>query len=870
MSATTSELKQTLLEKRKLVREKHEEGLDGLTICGDLSQIVDDLIIELFEENKNGFKGSLVAIGGYGRGLLNPFSDVDLLFLLPASLGGAVKVPDALNVMLTKLWDIGLKVGHSTRTIADTVTMGLADLTARTAMMESRLLAGDEELFKEFLNKYSRKVAHNRPNVYILEKIDEMKRRHMAFGMVTCLTEPNLKESRGGLRDLHTAMWAIRSKTDVATVEELAGRGMMDPSDVAPVNRAHSFLMRLRNCLHWKVNKPEDNLIQSLQPDIGRSEGYVGSDNEVAAQLMYQYYEAAEIIDRFSQETTEFALNYKNRRRFWRTININIDNDGLFTDGVKLHAKSFPPHVFEEKPTLLFRIARRLSDESLKPAPNLRRGLNKLCRNAPDEWFEGKEAGRCLLAILRLKESAKALSVFHDTGILTRFIPAFADITWLSQFDMFHRYSTDEHTIHTIRKLEGIAHNAPVCLLMRDIFRTQPDLEIVKLGLLMHDLGKRAEDHHAEEDDLDRTSAILTRLGLEKLIEPIHFLVKNHLLMSVTAQRHNFTIPETLKHFCAKVGGKANLRRLYLLTYADIAGVGPKVWNDWKDKILSDLFASAEKYFIEGDALFLSEEEQLKALVKEVTRSARPVIEESVAFDFLSNAPEQYLRNSRPDTVAADIHLIKELKKERLALRYTLNPGDATGKITLAASERLGFFSIIAGALAAKNISVVEAQINTFKGRVALDKIIVEGPNLSMFSDKSTLSRFNKELGDLLDGKKNVREMVQRRLRYTQSELQSETPTQEPQAMILNHLSDEYTVVEIWAQDRVGLLYDITRTLADLKLDIKSAKISAEGRMAIDVFYVATESGGKVEDHEHEKEVVDSILVAINSPMGVD
>lgn len=859
----TAALKHGLDAKRTKIRDTHEKGASGLDVCAALSAVVDEAIIQLFEQEKGKFSGALVALGGYGRGLLNPCSDVDLLFLLGESSGGGASLPTG---MLAKLWDLGLKVGHSARTIEDTIAIGLSDLTAKTAMMESRYLAGSKELYAEFWKKYTRRVIRHKPNLFIESKLGEIRKRRMAHGGVVHLTEPNIKESPGGLRDLHSALWLVRSKLDVKNLDDFASYGIISRGEVREIEKAHSTILRIRNSLHWRVEKLSDRLIQSLQPDIARAEGYKGSDNVVAAELMRNYYNSAETIYRFSQEAIAFASGYR-RKRVWRII--NIDNDGLFTDGAMLHARSFPPNRLERRPALLFRVARRIAEENLTPAPNLWRGLRKLAEDAPEEWFRREQAGRLLLTILKLRNSARAVSVFRETGLLTRFIPEFADITRLSQFDMFHRYSADEHTINTLRKLEGIPEEPNVCWRLRELFRTQPDIEIVKLALLLHDLGKRAEDRHVVEGDAHSSDA-LERLGLDELKKPIGFLVKNHILMSRTAQHRDFSIPTTLRHFCNEVGSRDNLRRLYLLTYSDIAAVGPDIWNDWKDNLLLDLYERADKYLIEGEALFSSPDEQMDSLLRQIVKSSHHQVSEEEARDFLQRAPDQYIRNADLDTVVEDIKLVDDLKRRALALSFRPNPGDETGRITLAAAESLGFFSIIAGALAAKNVSIVEAQIHTFEGRVALDTVTISG-NLSLFLDPVSLDNFTRELKDLLDKKKDLKDMVARRARYIRVEQPPEAPVLEPRVVILNHLSKKSTVVEVWAPDRVGLLYDITRTLAREGFDINSAKIGTEGRMAINVFYLTTEDGGKLKDGGAlEKELSEALLSAIRSPMGVD
>lgn len=863
---TDNEIKPAAVLKKRIetlraeVRKRHDTGLSGLEACRDLCSIVDDVVAELFKTHGAEFDGALVGLGGYGRGLLNPYSDVDLLFLLRDN----GKRQDGADAMLANLWDLGLKIGHSAGTIADTVAMGLADITNRTAMVEGRFLVGDRNLYDEFRKKYARDVIHNKPNDFIRAKLEEMEKRRKNFGAVTRLTEPNVKESRGGLRDYHVAMWVIRAKLEAMELTEMAARGLMDPADVGPVTEAHSTLLRIRNSLHWRAGKQSDTLTQSVQPDIARNEGFTeASDNNAAAGLMRRYYWAAKTIDRFTAEMIQTAIDYKKKRFWWGAP--KIDGDGLYASEERLYANAFPPPVYEEEPSILLAMAKRIAEEGLTPSPHLFRGLVKTAGSAPESWFTGKHGGELIISILKLRHSARAISVFHETGILRRIIPEFADIEDLAQFDMFHRYATDEHIINTIRKMESVP-DAPVCQQLREIYRTRSAPEVIKLALLLHDLGKRAEDHHAVEEDT-RTRVILHRLELDHLGDQVAFLVQNHLLMSQTAQRRDLSVPATIRHFCDIVKDKVSLRRLYVLTYADIAGVGPDVWNDWKDRLLLELYERALEYILEGGAGGGSSEERLEAMVTATVKVMGGKLHEPAVREFYARAPERYVRNVEPETAAEDIKLVERLAISRLALRFSINPGDLTGAITIAGPERIGFFATISGAFAAKNISIVEAQIHTLEGHIALDTLTVSG-NLSIFSDKQSLERFESELADLLDGKKDITEMVARRTRYIKIERAQQSSMQEPQVLVLDHLSETNSVIEIWAQDRIGLLYDITRTLARLKLDITSAKISTEGPTAINVFYVTTEDGGKITGDAAHKNLRESLIRAIVSPMG--
>ncbi len=828
-------------------------------MCQKLSAIVDGAIVDLFDHEREDYDGALVTIGGYGRGLLNPHSDVDLLFLLSDSFFGKAGSPP--EMLLTRLWDLGMKVGHSSRTITDAVNMGRSDLISKTSMMESRLLAGSKDLYDAFRKKYAREVTRHKPDIFIQSKIREKHSRHMAYGKVLHLTEPNVKESKGGLRDFQSAMWMIMSKIDVDTVADLAAMGIINAETAGPVTEAYSYLLRLRNSLHWAANGPTDTLTHGLQKTIAKGENIDGTGNDAAAELMRRYYNAAQVIDRFSGEVSSYAETYKKRRWIRR---LRIDKDGLYTDGARLFGKSFPPDKYENEPALLYRIAQRLSGEQLTASPNLSKGLSTICEHAPAGWFRGKVAGELLMDILRLSHSAIVLREFHKSGLLEKIIPEISNITNLSQFDMFHRYTVDEHTITTIENIEGITVDAPVCAELRNICRAQADLELVKLGLLLHDMGKRAEDRHLDIGD-EHVEPILTRLGLASLIPKVSFLVSKHVLMSETAQRLNIAMLETIRDFCEKVGNIRQLMHLYILTYGDISAVGPGVWTGWKDNLLFDLYESAEKFFIEGESLFLSDTQQLEALVQEtVTRSGIPGNENRIR-EFMSKAPDQYIRTIDPDFVIVHMDLLERSKEKRIALSFTLNPGDETGVFNLASSGKIGFFSTICGALTARNVNIVEAYINTFSDSLAIDTLVVQGPNLGLYNDHAYLAQFETLLCDLLDGTQDVLELLGNRMRYMQNEKRKVNPDQEPQVLIMNHLSHSSSVLEIWAPDRTGLLYDITHTIARQGLDILSAKISTEGRTAINVFYVTDESGKKIEDEAMQANISDNILSVIRS-----
>lgn len=852
-----SPLKAELEAAREAIRRRHDAGQGGMETARELCLAVDGIIHKLYETESGGFTGALVALGGYGRGALNPHSDVDLLFLMrePAR----VKENHPPQNMLGLLWDLGLKVGHASRTIKDAMAIGKTDNESRTAMMESRFLAGSEELYGEFHNRYRWEIIRRKADAFVQSKMDEMNKRRAQYGGVVRLTEPNIKNSPGGLRDMQAAIWMIRARENVETAEDLEALGLVGAGEAAPVIEAYSFLMRLRNALHFMCEAPFDKLAHELQPRIAEAERIEGSQNIRSAELMRRYYRAGQVIRRFADEISSLAAGYGGFGKKLSFIVPRADKHGLFSEGGRLRAKSFPPQTLCGPPDVLLGVCRRLAAENLTPSRKVFLGLEWIRSAAPPEWFTGPAAGALLMEILSLERGERPLRQLLRTGILETMIPEFSAVTDLAQFDRYHRYSVDEHIMQAIGRLEAIPEAPGICPELRALYRHSKNLPLIKLALLFHDLGKRAEDHHAVEDCLFVRPA-LERLGLGHLGDEVYFLVRNHLVMSETGQRRDFQDPETLKRFCQTAGNRENLKSLYLLTHADIAAVGPDIWSEWKDTLLLNLYNMAEKYMIEGDAVFLSGPEQVAALAKKSAEIAGLPPEETLAF--LAAAPEKYVLTSTPESIADHMALARRTGEGALALSFGANPGDMTGEFTVAFPERMGMLSIISGAFAAKDINIVEMIVHTFSNGLALDTVVVRGA-LAAFSDPRVAANFEKELNGLMTGARNVEEMISRRTRYIRPSAPAMGGT-EPRVSILNNLSENNTVIEIMAPDRLGLLHGITSAMAAMGINIQSAKIATEGNMAVNVFYVTLAGGGKLAGEEAERAAAEGLLKALS------
>ncbi|MDH4185007.1 MAG: hypothetical protein OEV92_12340, partial [Nitrospinota bacterium] len=537
-----------------------------------------------------------------------------------------------------------------------------------------------------------------------------------------------------------------------------------------------------------------------------------------------------------------------------------VDKLTLFADRGRLRAKVFPPPDMEDMgPAFLLTLLRRVATEDLYPSRKVFRGLVWIGDNAPAAWFSGPQAGEFLMSVLKHERSERALRVLLRAGILEKMIPEFAAITDLCQFDRYHRYSVDEHTLKTVGGLEDIPEAPGISQELRSLYRQSDNLPVIKLALLLHDVAKRAEDHHAE-DDCGFVGPILGRLGLERLHDRVYFLVKNHLAMSRTAQRLNINDAATLKMFCDTVENRENLKMLYLLTHSDITAVGPEIWSEWKDRLLLSLYELAVKFMIEGEAVFVSGPEQEAALAKRTAEQSGRFSAEEV-LEFLKRAPDKYVQTATPEAITSHMTLAGRASGGAVAMEFRTNPGDMTGEFTIAFAERAGALSIISGAFAAKDIDIVEMIAHTFSHGIALDTIIARGA-IAPYSDREVAANFERELNGIMNGTRNVAEMIKRRTRYLKDDSAAVAHI-EPRVSLLNNLSENNTVVEIMAPDRLGLLHGVTSAMAGMGLNIESAKIVTRGKLAVNVFYVTKAGGGKVVGEEAERQVAQGLLSAL-------
>ncbi len=857
------EIKNIIEEGKRVIRERHKNGGSGFEIVKEYTDLVDDLIISMYQaviSESNVKQFTVVAIGGYGRGELNPFSDIDILFLYDKKVNQHIDF--AIHNIISILWDIGFKVGHSVRAISDCLAIARNDITARTAMMESRYLAGDREIFDSFFTSLKRDIMKRGVDDFIKLQLDETQRRYSLYGNTVCISEPNVKDGPGGLRDIHTAMWVSMSKFGINTLDGLERRGIIDNQERSHVSEALNFLFRVRNDMHFLSEKKDDILSHEIQETVAKNLAYTDGGLRGVARLMKDYYINGSYIYHFSNSLIDRCLKYKpgifKRIAYLKTKEIG---DGFVSIGNEIHVKDFNLEIFKKNPVLLIKVFLHCQEFNLILSNSIKKLINSSLPLIDDNFINLPESNEIFRKILKGKGLSRILRMMHDCGILKRFVKEFEYITFFSNCDLYHKFTVDEHTLRSLEHLEGLSISNGDEIELKKIYKGIDDSTALKIATLLHDIGKGDSTGHSERGT-EISISILKRWGMEGISGTVALLIREHLLMNQIALRRDMHDEKTIAEFCKRIGSIENLKMLYLLTYADLSGVGTDIWTNWKASLLWELYLRAYEYFSKSEEERVSDRSLIDKKKKEILALIDNESDRSAADKYFSSMPEKYILSTSPERILRHIRLAGELDGKKLVIKYFQNTEVGYTELMVCTVGKAGVFSKIAGTLTSKNINILGAQIYTRLDGIAIDTLQVSTVDGRLVLDEGMLQRFEQDLLNVLDGEKTVEELLsgRQRLNIPQERRGFRVPTK---VEIDNTLSDTHTIIEVMTVDRLGVLYDITRTLFDLRLDIYIAKISTEGKTVIDVFYVTDINGGKVLDKDNLEAIKNSLLKAL-------
>jgi [protein-PII] uridylyltransferase len=865
-------LKNAMAQGREEVRRRFDAGeASGEEVAEALSFLSDQIIRLIYDfatdhvypaaNPTEGERLCVAAVGGYGRGELAPFSDIDLLFVLPYK--ETARQEQVIEYILYLLWDLKLKVGQATRSIDECVRLARSDLTIRTAMLESRFLWGDRKLFNELRRRFYAEVAEDTGPEFVEEKLAERDTRHEKMGGSRYVLEPNIKEGKGGLRDLQTLYWIAKYLYKVDEVANVVDRGVLTKKEAHRFDRAHRFLWDVRCHLHFLTGRGEDRLTFDLQSEIAALLGYRdrAGARGVERFMKHYYLIAKEIGDLTRIFCAALEAEHQRKPRF-RLPSIGIFNksiDGFDVEGGWLTVAR--ARDLREDPVQILRLFHTAQTEELDIHPKALRAITRNL-NVLDDVRDDPDANRLFVEMLTSeKDPETTLRRLNEAGVFGRFVPDFGRVVAQMQHDMYHVYTVDEHTVFAIGILHGIENGtyADEMPISSEVVHKIKSRRALYVAVLLHDIAKgRGGDH--SELGADVALQLCPRFGLtEEETETVEWLVRHHLLFSNTAFRRDINDPQTITDFCDVVQSVERLRLLLVLTAADIRAVGPNVWNAWKAALLRDLYEAAEERLTGGhssggrDARI----EHAKAEMRDRLTDLPP---EAVEAHIARGYPSYWL-SFDADTHAwhARIAHEAESRAEPLTIKNRVDAFKAVTEITIYAHDHPGLFSRIAGAMAVSGAHIVDAKIFTTTDGMALDTFWVQDENGGAFDRSDKLARLYSRIEQTLAGRLRPRD-----------ELKKETglPSRmnvfnvAPRVLVDNDASRTHTVIEVNGRDRPGLLYDLTRALSALNLQIGSAHITTFGETAVDVFYVKDVFGLQI-THQSKLDQIRADLLAV-------
>jgi [protein-PII] uridylyltransferase len=868
-------IKSAFLDARTRVKSSVESGaLSGLAAARALSALQDATIQVIYDFATKHFyyaqnptdaeRIAVIATGGYGRGELAPGSDIDLLFVRPfkqTPWGESV-----IEFILYMLWDLGLKVGHATRSLGECVRLSKQDSTIRTAILEARYLWGDEKLYEELRRKFWSEVATGSGQDFVEAKLAERGERHRRQGESRYLVEPNIKEGKGGLRDLQTLYWIGKYLYHVDDAAALVQHNVFTKDEYKTFQKAEAFLWDVRVRLHYLVGRAEERLSFDVQPELAKAMHFTDDNPRRAVEaFMKTYFLVAKDVGDLTRIFCA-ALEDQNKKRRPSLASMlpgflkpRTGSEDFFVENGRLNARG---SIFRSDPINMIRIFHIADAKRVDVHPDALRTITRSLDAITDDVRRDPEANRLFLEILSSRNNPeRALRLMNEAGVFGRFVPEFGRVVGLMQFNMYHHYTVDEHLIRAVGYVASIdrGEHKSEHPLSTDIIKRIKQREALYVAMLLHDIAKGLPGDHSEVGAAIANS-LCPRLGLKpEDTAAVMWLVKNHLVMSDAAQKRDISDPKTVKDFVGQVQTPEMLRLLLVLTVADIAAVGPGVWNGWKGQLLRELYYEAESVMSGGDATparaarvqhaKAALEPRMADLPAEARERALTRHYDSYWLAFDENA---HVRHARLMAEA-------DAKGELFSLAAESNDFRSVTEIVLYTPDHAGLFSQLAGAVSISGGTIVDAKAFTTSDGFALDVFSVQDAEGGTFGDAARVERLRQSIERTLRGEVYPRRAIAQRPARRRTTAFRVTP----RINFDNDASASATVVEVEGLDRPGLLYEVTDALFQSGLSISSAMVSTYGERAVDVFYVRDGFGHKVRHAERLKAVHAKLLKAL-------
>ncbi len=836
------------------LKKQHAGGMPGGEFCQNRTALIDGILQRLWRKTL-GSPGekihttgvSLIAMGGYGRSELNPFSDVDLLLLhLP---GRGKDLAGWVQALLHPLWDWSLSVGYTIQTPKDTLRTSAKELDLFLAFLDARWVAGDKGLFLRWQEEFFRGLQPGKEKEFILQLQQRAIVRHKRLGDSVFVLEPEIKDGKGGLRDYHSAFWAAKMKYHIQAARKISEQGLLSQREWESYSRALDFIWRVRNQLHFSHGRREDRLSFEDQEAIADALGYRRENSLKATEsFLKDYFHQALQVHHLSWNILEKCLDEipaSSRIRGPRTPAEIAPGFFLYHGRLAMA----DPSPIDRNPFYLWKAFEIIHRYGMEMSANLKEIISHYLDLVNERFRTAQES---LLAFRSYFDQTghlfRVLEEMHETGFLRSFLPEFERVYCHIQYDRYHLYPVDVHSLYSVQELEELENETItqpwpfLALLMKEI----KDRGLLKLAALVHDLGKAEGSSHALRGEKIAES-IGKRLGLsEERIDILRFLVREHLAFAEIAQRRDLNDENLIFRFAQTVGDSERLKMLYLLVFADLRAVGPSAWNEWKNTLMRELFLKTLHLLEKGEGFRKEDRERIIQIQREVMELLRGQVSAPKISEYLVYIPSRHYRVHEARAIGQQILMAERLPEQVAVLDGEEKPEEGCDEITVVAKDEPGLFAKICGAMTANLLSILSAEISTWENGIAVDRFRIKSLIEEGLLQPRRWNKLQDDLRRVLEGKTEasalLREMVPPLFhRYP-------SPRLATRVMVDNLVSDFYTVVEVITHDRPGLLYRIAQKIFEMGLNLWMARISTKVDQVVDVFYIQDLSGAKVED----------------------
>lgn len=862
-----------------MIRMRHDGGESGLAVAQARAAMVDVMLSHLFTHALETFENSrgklpascaLLALGGYGRAELSPLSDIDIMFLFPAKIRQATIQPlqqHLVDEVLYVLWDCGLKVGYSSRTIDDVFAEAKKDIQTKTALLEARLIAGTQPLFEGFAAAYRNYYTQEDAKGYIRVRLEDQTSRRAKFGDSVFLQEPDIKSGVGGMRDYQNTLWMARVKLGIGSMDELVDQGYLKRNELRDYKRAYDFLLRTRNELHFQSKRPTDLLDLEAQPRIALGIGYTNRDTlGRVEQFMHDYYRAAQTIFRTSKlvenrlaltldATADKKISFREAVRAHRHVRTKRI-DGFILRGTELMAEN--PRIFRDDPVRLVRVFRHCQSLNAQPEFALQSLIRESLPLLTRRVTENRDANISFKTILSEAGAVyPTLALMHELGVLARFIPEFQGLTCLVQHEFYHRYTADIHTLNAIRELDFVFTQAnPQAERYRHVLHETSNPTLLYLILLLHDIGKAKGIKGHADFGVEIALPLLARMEVDASEQEIvTFIIKNHLIMARFWQKRDVDDPASATAFAELVPQADQLRYLYVHTFCDARGTASGLWNSYKDTLHGTLYRMTLEQLTHGATRVADRNTaRMELTYQNLVAKKIPGISADEITAHFHLLPERYFIHTDADEIALHIRMVNRLLTSIAqadavsSLKPVIEWNDDLNRsltvVHIVTWDRAGLFYKLAGAFSVAGLSILSSKVISRNDHIAIDTFYVVEPGRGVVQSTRAQEVFAKTVEEALVSNKDLYPDIVaqakkvRAARFAPEKGPAPHASFPPTVEVYHELSMQKTIIEVQARDEIGLLFKLAKLISDHGFDITFARIGTEREIAIDSFYI--------------------------------